>query len=201
MSAAPIATPPPTPTAAIEPPLAPITVPMYSEMLRAGILADQRVTLWNGRLAQRRTTGRPHTIAVTKAFVAFHELRIPGVFVEKGQLMALRLEHSAPCPDLKVVRGRLECFPVELVTSADVPLVVEVCDSSLATDRRQASTYAREGIPVYWIVDLIGRAVEVYSLVAAGTYGPPTRHGDQDRVPILIDGDEVGRLRVSDLLP
>ena len=47
---------------------------------------------------------------------------------------------------------------------ADVALLVEVSDSTLALDRgKKLSAYAADGIPVYWIVNLVDRQVEVYS--------------------------------------
>ena len=43
-------------------------------------------------------------------------------------------------------------------------LVVEVADTSLAKDRgEKLLAYARGGVPVYWIVNLMGDQVEVYS--------------------------------------
>ena len=45
----------------------------------------------------------------------------------------------------------------------DSILVVEVSDSTLSYDRRvKAPLYASMGVPEYWIVDIKGRAVEVY---------------------------------------
>ncbi|MGZ3430997.1 MAG: Uma2 family endonuclease, partial [Isosphaeraceae bacterium] len=43
---------------------------------------------------------------------------------------------------------------------ADVALVVEVADSTLADDRAMAATYGGGGIPVYWIVNVAGRTLE-----------------------------------------
>ena len=46
--------------------------------------------------------------------------------------------------------------------AADVLLLVEVADSSLAYDRGpKLALYARHGVPEVWIVDLVGRAVEI----------------------------------------
>ena len=47
-------------------------------------------------------------------------------------------------------------------TAADVLLLVEVADSSLAYDRGpKLALYARHGVPEVWMVDLVGRAVEI----------------------------------------
>ena len=37
----------------------------------------------------------------------------------------------------------------------------EIASSSLAEDRKMASVYGNAGIPVYWIVNLVDRQVEV----------------------------------------
>ena len=43
-------------------------------------------------------------------------------------------------------------------------MIIEIADSSLAADRKLATeVYGPAGIPVYWIVNLIHRQVEVYT--------------------------------------
>ena len=190
-----------TDTSPFDPPLAPITVPMYLKILNAGILADERVYLWNGRLAVQMVIGRPHTIAVQSTYQAFLGLNLPAIAVEQEQPMAFRFSHSAPGPDIKLIRGHWRDYPVELPTSADVPLVVEVADSTLRSDRHKVGAYAVEGIPVAWIVNLVDRTVEVYQLERPDAYGTPTIYGEAAEVPVVLDGEVVARLRVRDLLP
>jgi Uma2 family endonuclease len=54
-------------------------------------------------------------------------------------------------------------------------LVVEVAEASLALDREEkGSLYARARVPEYWIVNLVGRVLEVYrepGLDAGAQYG------------------------------
>ena len=45
----------------------------------------------------------------------------------------------------------------------DVALVVEVVRWDVAEERRLAATYGGGGIPVYWIVNVAGRQLEVYA--------------------------------------
>ena len=191
----------PTDLVPFDPPLAPITVPMYLKILNAGILAEERVYLWNGRLAVQMTIGRPHTIAVQNTHYAFLGLNLPAISIEQEQPMAFRLSHSAPGPDIKLLRGHSRNYPVELPTSADVPLVVEVADSTLRSDRRKMAAYALEGIPVAWIVNLVDRTVEVYQLERPDAFGLPTVHDEGTEVPVVLDGEVVARLQVRDLLP
>jgi hypothetical protein len=60
------------------------------------------------------------------------------------------------------------------------------------------------GIPVYWIVNLKARQVEVYTLSkrrGAIGYGKPRIFKTGQSVPVVVDGKEVGRIAVVDILP
>ena len=195
--------PPPPPTPADDgSPTGPISVALFTDMIYAGRIPEKaRVYLWRGRLVPLMTVNRPHAMSVTKTSHRLYDLRIAGVFVESEQPMALRLESSVPQPDVKLVRGRMEDYPRDFPTSADVPMVVEVSDSSLAEDRKLGLTYAAEGIPVYWLVNIPGRRLEVSSEPADGAYRRTDSFGPEQDAPVVLDGREVGRLRVADLLP
>jgi Uma2 family endonuclease len=85
-------------------------------------------------------------------------------------------------------------------------LIVEVADSSLRRDRVfKKRLYAAAGILVYWVVNLPEARIEVYT-DPSGPIERPDYHqrrdyGQSDTVPVLIDGVEVGRLPVHELLP
>ena len=63
--------------------------------------------------------------------------------------------------------------------------------------------YACAGIPVYWIVHLRDGRVEVYTDPdrAVGNYQSRVDYGPGEQTPIFIDGQEVCRIAVADLLP
>ncbi len=58
---------------------------------------------------------------------------------------------------------------------------------------------------MYWIVNLPESWVEVYTGPTRSAGAPDYRwrseYGSSDAVPVSIDGVEVGRLEVADLLP
>ena len=83
----------------------------------------------------------------------------------------------------------------------DVTLVVEVTRTSAAKDRKLAPIYAACGIPVYWIVNVPERRLEVYESPIEGTYPAPKILGEADAAQLLIDGKVVGQISVADLLP
>jgi len=84
----------------------------------------------------------------------------------------------------------------------DIALVVEVADSSLADDRQMATeVYGPAGVPVYWIVNLVHRQVEVYTDPGPEGYRSCAVFAEVQSVPVVIDGQPLGRVAVADLLP
>ena len=61
--------------------------------------------------------------------------------------MAFRLADSAPQPDVKVVRGRSKDYNPRMPTTADVPLVVEVADSTAPEGSRPRRELRHRGDP------------------------------------------------------
>ena len=182
-----------------------LTVDRYQRMTEAGILTEKdRVFLWKGQLVTKMTKGRPHTVAVLRLTDALKRVVPDGWYVEPEQPLRLN-DLSVPEPDLKVVRGRIEDY-VNIPSSRDVPLVIEVAGTSLEEDRGEVmESYAAEAIPIYWIANITERRVEVYSIpVRAGNtarYSSCAIYGPGDEVSVVLDGQAVGQLAVSDLFP
>ncbi len=89
-------------------------------------------------------------------------------------------------------------------TAADCCLVVEVAEKSLATDRgKKLEMYARAEIPVYWVLNLRDRQLEVHTAAdpAAGVYCNRVDVSPGQVVPVTIDGQFAGTIAVVDLLP
>jgi Uma2 family endonuclease len=85
-------------------------------------------------------------------------------------------------------------------------MLVEVADSSPLRDQRDKTRiYARANIPVYWIINLVDRRVEVYSQptgpMAVPAYQSFQTYQPGDTVLLILDGTTVGSIPVDDLLP
>jgi Uma2 family endonuclease len=104
-----------------------------------------------------------------------------------------------------IVRGQLQDYACRHPSPAELALVVEVADTTLVTDRFKAQLYASAGIPVYWIVNLSERVIEVLQEPTPPT--SPTHYATircylpDEEIPIVVAGREVANLRVMDLLP
>jgi Uma2 family endonuclease len=110
-----------------------------------------------------------------------------------------------PSPDVAVLRGSFDVLKDDLLKGTDVALLVEVSHKTYARDRgRKLPRYAQNKIPVYWIVSMERRTVEVFSgPVGQGdlaTYaGTPLVFEEGEAVPVELDGHVVGHLDVSEI--
>ena len=65
--------------------------------------------------------------------------------------------------------------------------------------------YARAGVPIYWIVNLIDRQIEVYEQPSGPTtapaYAKATTYRVGDSIALVLDGASIATFAVQDLLP
>ena len=109
-------------------------------------------------------------------------------------------------PDLVVARGTRNDYRNRAPAPADVPLVIEVASTSYVADRGpKLRQYAAAKIPIYWIVNIPMRRIEVYRDPAgkgrSAGYREVTHYDDKAEVPIVIEGREAGRILVAEILP
>lgn len=163
---------------------------------------DENVVLINGRLVTKQVRSRPHIQAGKMGLAALSRIVPPGWHVAKEDPIVAS-DWSKPEPDLALIRGRIVDYATRDVTASDVGLIVEIADSSLAVDRDvMAHLYASGGIPVYRIVNLVDGLVEVYSdPTPLQGYQSRLNHQRGDLIPVAVDGREIGRVAVDDLLP
>ena len=165
----------------------------YYRMADAGILsAKDRVELIEGEIVDMAPIGSAH--GGTTTFLTSLVARA----VVDGNVLAslqgpLRLDrHNEPQPDLMLLRPRADFCRASHPTAADVLLLVEVADTSLAYDRGpKLALYARHGVPEVWIIDLVGRAVEVCRGPGPEGCAERRRVTEGMATPALVPGLEI----------
>jgi len=185
-------------------PVGRLSVEKYHEMIRQGILTENdRFELLDGILVRKMTINPPHALATELLREVLNGVLPEGWHVKSQR--PLTLAASEPEPDGMVVRGKLRDYGDRHPSPSEVALVIEVADATLATDRTlKMALYAQAGIPVYWIVNLIDRRIEVYTEPTGAerpTYAAPRDYGPGDEVPLVIAGKDVHHVPVNDLLP
>ncbi len=180
------------------------TVEQYHRMIDANVLGENdRVELLEGWIVEKMTHNPPHdgTILLVqtellKVLPATHVLRVQS---------AITLADSEPEPDLAVAQGPMRRYLEEHPGPRDLALVVEVAGVTLHEDRGiKQRVYARARIPIYWIVNILDGIVQVYTNPRAGkapAYRQRQDLGGKDTIPLVIDGKEVARIAVRDILP
>jgi Uma2 family endonuclease len=158
------------------------TVDEYHRMAEVGILGgDDRVELISGVVREMSPRNRPHVIATTgiRELFARGLAGRAGVYEEKPlQLEAL---DSEPEPDIVVYSNPdLRTYGTARTSAL---LVIEVADASLLYDlTTKAELYARGGIPEYWVVDLVHRALVVFRNPDHGVYRVRETHPPGSRL-------------------
>ena len=186
-------------------PVLPLTVEQYHDLIRSGaLISGDPIELLEGWLVNKMIKNPPHRVAVRKCRMALESL-LPAQWSLDIQ-EPITTADSEPEPDISVIRGDTTALLDRHPGPDEVGLLVEVADTSLQRDRGwKKRIYAAAGIPAYWIVNLVERQVEVLTGPSGPGDGPDfgTREvflpGDQ--VPVVLDGKEVGRIAVDDLLP
>ena len=181
------------------------SVEEYHQLIRAGILDENDdVELLEGYVVPKKSCNPPHDTAIRILSKHLERLLPPG-WDYRAQ-SAITLSDSEPEPDLAVVRGDERTYSNRHPGPADLGLVVEVSDTSLAFDRTdKARIYARAGIETYWIINLVDRQVEVYTQPTGPSASPGYIRRDDvplgGSVSLLLDGVVIAALAVRDLLP
>src|SRR5204863_486200 len=166
------------------------TVDEYHRMGEAGILAEHEpVELIAGEIVVREPIGSRHAGTVNRLTRLWTSRLGDRAIVQIQNPIELPKEDSEPQPDVTVLRPRADFYTGAHPVTADVLLLIEVSDSTLAVDRRvRMPLYARAAIPEAWILDLTADRVEVYRAPTADGYERVVTLGRQRLLVLLVVG-------------
>ena len=177
----------------------------YERMIDCGIFVPgERVELIAGALLIAEPQGSRHAASIGLVANALRGVLGAGWYVMVQVPLALD-DDSEPEPDIAVVPGSPRDYRDGHPSRP--ALVVEVAEESLRGDRGgKGSLYARGGVADYWIVDVIGAALEVYRRPRRAPDAPlGWAYADRRRLqggdtisPLAVPGAIVA---VADLLP
>src|SRR5580698_9732484 len=162
----------------------------YYRMAESGVLGDpRRVELIDGEIFDMAAIGSPHA-AVTNRLARLFSRSLSDDAALTSVQTPLRLDaYNEPEPDVMLLRGRADDYRASHPGAADVLLLVEVSETSLAYDRGiKLALYAKFGVSEVWIIDLPGSAVEVYREPKEGAYASRDRLTEGLLAPALVPG-------------
>jgi Uma2 family endonuclease len=141
-----------------------LTVDDYYRMAETGVLKlGEHVELIDGEIIDMAPIGSEHAGNTKALNLVFARAAVEGLALVSVQ-DPLRLDaYNEPEPDVMLLRPRKDKYRGSHPTAADVLLLVEVSDSSLAYDRgTKLALYARFKIPEVWIVNIPAGTLEIY---------------------------------------
>ena len=180
------------------------TVKEYHTLIDMGIIReDDRCELIDGLIMEKPAINPPHAFAVRMLILRFTML-LQGQYPLNVQL-PITLDFGEPEPDFAILVNALDNYEDRHPSGKEVQLAVEISDSTLLHDSGvKLVMYARNKIPVYWIVNLVDKRVEVYTLPRGGKnpiYRTRTDYTLTDTVPVIIAGQTLGSIPVNEFLP
>jgi Uma2 family endonuclease len=181
------------------------TVNEYHRLIETGIVnEDDNIELLEGYLVRKSSRSPLHAAAIQKGNKEWFRVLPAGW--DFRVLCGVTLTESELEPDIAIVRGDAKVYLTRHPTTADIGLVVEISDSTLASDRdARGRIYAHASIPAYWIVNLNGRQVEVYTSPSGPDLDPKYRqrvdYHAGDSIPLNLGGTPLPPVAVQDLLP
>lgn len=187
------------------PPIYRFSVDQYHESIDAGILTpDDRTELLNGFLARKMGKNPPHSASLRRARRRLEAILPDGWIIDIQEPITTLT--SEPEPDLAIVRGRIESYDDRHPRPDDIGILVEISDSSLRLDQvDKAEIYAEARVPYYWILNIPKRRLEVRSEPSGPGASPHfvrlELFEETMNAPVVLDGVEVARIPVRDLLP
>lgn len=176
-----------------------MTVDEFLRLVDVGVLGeDEPVELLRGRMVLMSPQGSGHASTITRIAARLRDAWPEHLVREEKPLQVD--EHGLPEPDIAVVRGDEHAFDARHPRGDESRLVVEVAWTSQDADRDKAQDYARAGVPLYWLVDLASRRIEIFE-------GPLRDEGRYARVSLLGEAESITlpdterNWSIADLLP
>jgi Uma2 family endonuclease len=151
-------------------------------------------------LVEKRSKNPAHRIATRRTCDALKRILPEGWYADEQS--PITTPESEPEPDISIVRGTTDLYADRHPGPGDVGLVIEVADSSLTRDRGiKKRIYARAGVPVYWLIDLNSRTLEIYSDPNDEDYLSWQVVPESGSVALTLDRQTVAPIQFAEFLP
>jgi Uma2 family endonuclease len=143
-----------------------VTLDEYERMCETGVFEqDARVELIRGEIVDMPPSGPEHESIIARLDRILNRLAGDAALVwPQGNAIRMPGTSSRPQPDITILRWRDDFYRDKRPVPDDVILLIEVAETSLKYDRgSKRALYAEAGITEYWVVNVAGGTVEVYT--------------------------------------
>jgi Uma2 family endonuclease len=131
-------------------PLYRLTIDQYEAMVDSGAFSGkEQFHLINGYLVAKMTQNDPHATADELCGDALGRISPAGWHVRAAKPVRIPSQASRPEPGRCIARGGIRDYLQRGPEPGDIALVVEISDTTLSENRKQAAMYAGGCIPAY----------------------------------------------------
>ncbi len=185
-----------------------VTADDFFHLIETGFFPEEaRVYLEDGRIYEKMAKTTYHSGLGSHVPIALNR-RLPAGWLAFSESQIKLDRKNSPLPDVAVVRcndAREFAEAGRWPESADIGLIVEVAVTSLAKDLgRNLERYARNGVPNYWVADVLGQRLHVHSrphvVDGRGEYAEAQVVEPGGAFALVLDGGEPIRFAYEDLM-
>ena len=135
----------------------------YYKMGESGMFhPDERIELINGELCTMAPIGSKHAESVRRIIDLFYKADIDDIIVSSQNPVHIDQLNELQ-PDIAMLKRKEGGYVNVHPEPKDVLVIMEVSDTTYSIDLNvKLPIYASGGIPVYWIINLRTRRIEVY---------------------------------------
>ena len=137
------------------------SVEEYHQMIESGLLAGKSVELLDGAIIEMSPEREEHSYTNDDVAQLLRE-KLRGL-AKIRESHPITLDNSEPEPDIAIVRLPKTIYAQHHPYPQDIYWLIEVSNKTLSKDLTEKSTiYARNGIPEYWVIDLVNKKLIVH---------------------------------------
>lgn len=134
----------------------------YHRIIEAGVVDGKSVELLSGEIVTMSPEKPIHSSRIDS--VADYLRNVLQGKAKVREAHPITLDNSEPEPDIAIVRFEDSNYATRHPYAQDIYLLIEVSNSTLSRDLEEKSViYARNGIPEYWVIDLLNNKLWVFT--------------------------------------
>ena len=141
----------------------------WHELVDSGLLEGKPVEFLEGEIIEVSPEGIEHSY--TNDSVVKYLRSILAGLADVRESHPITLDNSEPEPDIAIVRLPETIYRSHHPYSQDIYWLIEISNKTLDKDLNQKIiTYARNGIPEYWVINLVDKNLIIHTLLQNGRY-------------------------------
>lgn len=141
----------------------------WHDLVNSGLLEGKPVELLEGEIIEVSPEGIEHSYTNDSVVKYLRSILVNLADVKESH--PITLDNSEPEPDIAIVRLPETIYRQHHPYPQDIYWLIEVSSRTLIKDLNQKiTTYARNGIPEYWVIDLVNKKLITHTQVRGNSY-------------------------------